>query len=447
MPELMGIVLEQGAATRQLLHEIEIQRPTSRYNRDLLVFLGNLCEILNKEIAKASAQVVADSASQAALRRLVIMCSSALCEVHRLCQYFDHTDNLSVCVPMMQLLNKLGKDISQGKPFILRGDFEYTYSYYPLGRDLHRLAKSISSEAVPISEHFACFAFPIAKKGYTLPNCALVHELGHLIVDANDLIGVAVNKKPDLSGKIDDILKSRAAAGDQLDFDIIKRTNQASRVLENWMHEVLADLIGMHLLGPAHLFAFMHFIGHIGVYQRDDPEHPCSAYRMKLMLKAARVLGWESTLQETPMAWQEAQRIAQLPRESGNFRFDAADQCLPIIEPALFELAGETCRSATYKPKVFASEKDQMLSLLSHGIPPVEVLVSRQGKRKFRVSAPVTILNVGWFCYESSFPGWDQKFPKLTTIERGQVLDRLIIKAMEISFVKSAESKARTRRH
>lgn len=102
------------------------------------------------------------------------------------------------------------------------------------------------------------------------------------------------------------------------------------------------------------------------------------------------------------------------------------------------EIVKSACGSHTYKPKAFRSHKDHMLALLKRDVPPGEELDSKNGI--FRPFDAVGIVNAGWLFYEQGFPTWGERFKKLDSVAKLELLNRLLTKALEISFVKEAES-------
>jgi len=443
MPDLIKIVREQAASTEQLLQQIKLRQSPSGYYDELLSFLLSLCKHVNDEVEKVSTIVQGGPRlpveGEAAAKELkVVFYSHVLGEIHSHCESFDHAEQLTIPIPMMQFLNRLGKDIGYQKPFILRGMLLFNYMYHPIGRYLNALAASVSSTIELIDPHFATFSFPLANSQDLLVNCALVHEFGHLAVDTAGLINV-INQNPQVVTKVTKIVREHASKKVSTELEIMTKINKINDVLISWTHEVLADLVGIELLGPAHLFSFIYLITPSGSHQRDDPEHPCDSYRLKLMINAIGKFGWEETMKEAPAAWEIAQSLSQLERERDlDFRFDAAAECLPILEPTLFEIASTFCSDAIYSPSTFELYKRQMFALLARGIPPSEMLDA--GAKEFRQFDAASILNAGWLCYEKGFPGWDEQFSSLTAVERKQLLNRLLTKAIELSFVKEAES-------
>ena len=111
-------------------------------------------------------------------------------------------------------------------------------------------------------------------------------------------------------------------------------------------------------------------------------------------------------------------------------------ECLDVLGQTIFDVARDACSAATYQPEAFASCKESIIALLEHGIPPAETLDSKSST--FRQFDAISILNAGWLFYERESPHWEERFAHLDLIRRGEFLNRLLTKAIEISFVKEA---------
>lgn len=445
MPELTTIVREQEAAVRQLLEQIELRQPSSAHYGSFWGFLNALCDRVGNEVEAVSRLSANTSSAETELVRaqqqLLLFCSHVLRELHSYCESFDHADLLVIPTPMMQLLNKFTRAIGGGKPFVLRGTTYFNYMYNPIGKKLNRLASSLSEDAPTLDENFSIVSFPLANSRNILANCALIHELGHLLVDSLDLIQrLTTDLPPQAKADVEIIVQRHAQISPQADFGLVDRISDINEVLGNWIHESLADVIGLHLLGPAHLFSFMYWIQSLGSHNTDDHEHPCNSYRLALMMNEVENLGWQDLFrQETPDVWDNALRIAGLGREVGELRFNAAAECLPVLQQPILNLAQGVCREATYRPETLMPAKGDMLALLKRGIPPAEMLHPKgQKSRQFDA---VSILNTGWLFYEKGFPTWGERFSHLNAIKYGELLSRLLTKAIEISFVMEISSR------
>ena len=116
-------------------------------------------------------------------------------------------------------------------------------------------------------------------------------------------------------------------------------------------------------------------------------------------------------------------------------------QCLTLLEQTVLDVVSDVCAEHMYKPETFESHKDNLLALLRRGIPPAERLDSNS--ETFRPFDVISILNAGWLFYEKellTWEQWEQQFAHLDLLTRIEFLNRLLAKAMEVSFVKDAEA-------
>ena len=218
MPELITIVYEQTAATKQLLQQIELRQSPSAHYDLLLDFLKNLRSRVGSEVETVSNLLRRTSHPEAAvelaIQNLLALFSHVLKEIHYYCECFDHAERLAIPNSMMQLLNKFARDIVQAKPFILRGTLQFNYMYNPIGRQLNRLAGDIPESIATIDDNFATFSFPLANSQNILANCALLHEFGHLLVDSLGLIQQLGGRLlPETRTRIMGIVREHAQAG------------------------------------------------------------------------------------------------------------------------------------------------------------------------------------------------------------------------------------------
>jgi len=106
------------------------------------------------------------------------------------------------------------------------------------------------------------------------------------------------------------------------------------------------------------------------------------------------------------------------------------------LSVCLFDSARTICKNATYSKGLFVSGYQHMLELLKRGIPPLEVL----DNSVFRQFDAVSILNSGWLFYAKDFPSWRERISYVDSTDQLDFLNRLLTKAIELSFVQEASS-------
>lgn len=449
MLKLATTVHEEATSTKKLLAEIELRQASSQYYDILLAFLKNLCneviELTSSILDYMKNKPKPNPEHEESLINWLVLGSFVVRQINTYCDSFEHAEVLSVPSVMMQLLNRLFRKVAKHKEFMVRGATEFNYTYQPIGKSLNKLASYFPSrKIIELEDSFAILKFPLVYGKNVMVNCNLIHELGHLIVDSKDLTSefnnsLSVGKKR----QITDIIEEEALLpGKQVDFGFATRKKEANRILENWIHETMADYIGVILLGPCTLFAFMRLIEPLVSHQKDDEEHPCNSLRVKMMLEILEVLKWDKVIsQECPEILKRAQDISGLDRETNQKNeYNAAARCLPIIKEEIFKTVRKHCEEFDYKPETFSQVKNSVYGLLERGIPPAEKMGNGTTINKFVNIDAMSILNSGWFFYENGYPSWEERFNKFEAAERADFLNRLMAKAIEITFVNEAAS-------
>jgi len=447
--KLTTTVHEEAALTKILLAEIELKQASSQCYDALLDFLRTLCnevlELTNSVLDYLKTTPKPIPEHEELLRNWLVLGSYVVRQINNYCDSFEYAEVLSVPTAMMQLLNRLFRQVTKNKEFIVRGTASFNYTYQPIGQSLNKLASRFPSDKTPkLEDSFAIITFPLLYGKSVMANCNLVHELGHLIADSMDL-----NKRLDDSlsvekrKKITEIIEQTVLPpGGQVDFGFAQRKKRANMILENWIHETMADYIGILLLGPCTLFAFMKLMEPLASHQTDDDEHPCNSSRVGMMLEILEVLKWDKVInQECPEILKRAKDLSGLERAINQTNeYNAAAICLPIVKEEIFEIVRKLCKTFTYKPQAFRRFNDTVNGLLERGIPPAEKMGDGTTIDKFVKIDAVSILNSGWFFYENNYPSWEERFSKFEAVERAAFLNRLIAKAIEITFIEEPAS-------
>ena len=448
MIKLVNIVKEEIAETRKLLEAIELRQTPSIYYESLLFFFKQICDYASETLEYIPVHMGTPTRNKKRttriLRRMIYLSSSAVRQINSYCGSFDYADRLIVPNASIQLLNKILREITNDRAFIVQGISEFNYMYNPIGQRLNELASTISDKIGKLDDSFAIISFPLARKDNLLANCNIFHELGHLIVDCEDLsnrffAGLDKDKQDKITEIIERHIGDPRSAIHQYGFESIQQKSRITKTFKNWVHEVMADVIGLYLIGPAIMFSFLNIIEPMGAYQRDDDEHPCSVTRIKIMIGVLTRLRWSKIIRtECPDIWQRAKDIAKTEREK-NTIFDAPDKCLPVVLDVIIGMIKKLCNKHAFKPNTFLSHKEDIYAILERAVPPVEMISVDTNNRRLSYFDAVSIINAGWFFYQKDFPSWENRFGKLAFIEKGELLNRLLTKAIDITFVKQAE--------
>lgn len=146
-----------------------------------------------------------------------------------------------------------------------------------------------------LPEDFVFFTYPKAEGRNIFLQGILFHELGH-----------AIEWKKSISKSL---------------FRAISWSNDNStvpKIFENWVREIIADLIAVRLVGPAVLFSSRLAALTVGVLDNDSRSHPSSRFRFLWMLEHLDKLGYmnpesKATVSKVLSSWH-----ADLKRADSN---------------------------------------------------------------------------------------------------------------------------------
>lgn len=211
---------------------------------------------------------------------------------------------------------------------------------------------------------------------------------------------------------------------------------QCINVIQQWVREIVADLLAVRTTGPAYLFAFAEHSLALGVMDRDSDKHPNSRMRLKLMLRELRSLGYfvprkyKQELVQILEMWNRFARESATPDQRPHHTVvtSSIERSLPVI---VKEVRSVT-KGTVYASGRFRTEVQPLLELLKHGIPPCELL-DVDGQTSYFPSL-AGILNAGYmayFCELDSLCDILGTHGEVGKIEARRKLDELLLKAIE----------------
>jgi hypothetical protein len=300
--------------------------------------------------------------------------------------------------------------------------------------------------------------FPVADRDSALNLCVLAHELGHLVDKTNKIYEKLLPIELD-KASFDKLVETRCKTppfgmapqpGDkQFTFEtIFKRPGVEARcylschtMLENWIREIIADVLAIHAIGPASYFAFNDFFAYMGAENVTSNSHPAPAFRLQLMLAELKeVLGYSSSSGAIGSVLAEAMPNVAAGASAATYRDEAdvvqktieknldrkdADNLLAKIRPFV---SAYSFNAATYRQEV-----PDVLKKLRSGVAPIETLDSGG---MVRPASVVAILNAGWELYKTNIDGFYDEFrAEVPKMERLANLNHLLFKAIEASEV------------
>jgi hypothetical protein len=357
----------------------------------------------------------------------------------------------------------LCRRISPESRVIIHPRWEYNYGYYEVMRPLKRMMGAVVGESTEslfkgYPAYFAVLSFPESEKSNVLQNAAWGHEIGHHlnvvfgisdrvlqnpILDLSD-VETAVRLVLEAGGEKGFLLPDR----EQLHLSILEK---AARAIAKWTKEWVADVLSVHLFGPASVFAFSDIVPIMHSLDQPSPEHPPARGRMAVMLDELKRLGFMDLVSE-PAALPEEQetksavsaefaRLRELCQQEPTEGVDpqylpalkASDTVIPLI---LEEVKKVTDKSWTCSAEMLRQEVFHLVERLMHEVPPCEI----EGPASLTgtPASLAAIVNAGWFYRilkgrelairdEGSAVRWRKELDKL---------NELTLKAIELSDVR-----------
>ncbi len=342
-------------------------------------------------------------------------------------------------------------------------DFEYNYCFVGIERfglnEIEFLEKhadistkaalsGVKREAGSLPQWITFLHFPVADRDSALGLCILAHELGHLVDKTKkiyeSLLPIEFDKNS-FDQMVDSRCKTQLPGGQQLTLETLFTKpgveNQSylacTRTLERWIREVIADILAVHAIGPASYFAFNDFLAYLGADITPSATHPAPAFRLLLMLKELRTLGYMAngdafdTAMTLAMQIFEAEDAAQLKHsdEQQVVRTTIANNLEAILVKIRSYIQSHSFRATDYRREV-----PEVLKRLSVGIAPIETYDPEDGSRE---AVPLrAILNAGWELYKTNISVFYGQFVSGSTeMECLENLNHLLFKAVEASWV------------
>jgi hypothetical protein len=356
----------------------------------------------------------------------------------------------------------LCRQISPESRVIIYPCWEYNYTYYEAMALLKRIMNGIgdtSGEGIfrGYPRYFAILSFPAMEGLNILQNAAWGHEIGHHL---NAVFGIAdrVMEQPilDASDVSDAVAEFRRASGqeslplesqDQVQVAVLETVMRLTR---NWVTELVADVFSIQIFGPASLFAFSDIVPVLYPLDQPDPAHPPARFRISIMLKELKELGYEelfaipsTTETEEQIKMSVSAEIARLrtvsaqepKRHIGPYYLPAMralQTAVPFIVEEVDRLSSGrwACSAGTLGQDVF-----KLVNRLINGVPPCEV--DDDGSLMGRQTHLAAIVNAGWFYRIWRRPHLPPQNESKAISQSGQLdqLNDLILKAIELSDI------------
>ena len=199
-----------------------------------------------------------------------------LTQLFELLEFIVHSEAHRIPAPLIPPFEAMVRKYFSDALLLVRYIWQYNFiNYVDIGDVLKSLSYSGLNLPTPPPEHFIVIGFPTTERENVLLHCAFAHELGHFLTQEKQLDrGIPVNFDPAL-------------------YQALLSQNKAQLLLDvtyRWYLEVLSDVFGIYLLGPASFLAFSE----ISLQMLHTPSfsHPPPHLRLTWMLKLLRRLSY-----------------------------------------------------------------------------------------------------------------------------------------------------------
>ena len=402
------------------------------YLKELTLVPGKLAEEIRSAIPDLllnGPDASIDAARERQLKRYVLL----LQEIQLVAEFLESSDVLAIPAAIAVYLEGASRLVLPDASLCLRADNDFNYSFEPLATTINQVitAGGLISR---LPEPLALFRFPAVARDDVLLHAILAHELGHFVDEYADLYGQVLN----VAGlPLFQMTKTRIASGLGLDLSATSDSLLATRILaifDNWLRELISDLVGVRLLGPAFALAAVELSDVNEEPGQGSTTHPPSSMRLHLIQSELDSLGWLKAVLEPRLLWETRSPHVGMPIDPAwpfEVRaFELIAQEVQLYIPACQQVIRNPPGIPQTSSVEYLSDEPEMRELLTGTIPPGEKL---NADRSVTAYAPDEIINACWLFWAEGTPNWST----MTPYENRLVLGRLMLKALEISNLRS----------
>ena len=425
MPNLPPEIEKHYFRARAVLEEVSRLQAAAVYPSaaaELLSVIYASLEIVEKEFEDLTGNSEAEGR---AARRYGQVASS----LHDCLQFLEGSDEEHAPSSLVEPLETLAQKHMRGCKLLVRGstagglDAWWCELFIPGLRQVLQELPRRGQELAGRLTGFVSLVFPAAERQNILMHALLGHELGHgFSDDLNIGAGIAVPVP--------------AAAEEHLEKLTEPIRSGFEEVVVQWLEEMLADALGVHIMGPAYYFACNEAVGQSPA----SDSHPSGAFRLQALRHQLRLRGYVTGDSETAkwlgkfITSGAAGEVAALPptgEEEPLLR--AAELCLRQVRGKVLEAAQSHKPEEAFMPDRFVWVASELPERLCHLVPPDEADGEQAGL--------ADILNAGWlvrlrrwdkFC-ESLGAGSESASRYQATLK----LNALLLKALEYSAIRT----------
>jgi len=305
-----------------------------------------------------------------------------------------------------------------------------------------------------LPEQFVILIYPCIEGRNLLLHAVFFHEIGHLIdfkyeitenlFNTLELDKTAVNEALE---KYKSIPVGQYKLTDLVSESEIKSNliSECTKILKEWLSEIVADFIAIRLIGPAFLFSLIQISIMSDVVQRDTETHPSSAYRLNCLIDELNRLGYFKIETFRPylkrvktfIESEKCQMKKRIEKTVEHVKYKVVIKTISKAMKIIQTQVDEVLR----KLSIFARNDEKILNYLVdkrilRAIPPAEFKKLSQSNKK--IASIQEIINSGWI----TFLKRKKELFQLTHAQSIEdqaisflVLNELLMKAVEASEI------------
>jgi hypothetical protein len=348
--------------------------------------------------------------------------------VHRVAEFLESSEVLAIPASIAVFLSETVQRLIPDGKLVLRADTEFNYSFDPLAESINEPLEA-SGLGVSLPTPLGLFKFPAACRDDSLLHAILAHEVGHFLDQFHGLSQAVFDRAGDaVLRTVESELHSALNSNDA-------QVDAALQLLFEWVGELVSDLSGVHLLGPAFALAMREFFE----FENDPTQgesHPPTLMRLDLIHMELQHLKWIEQVMEPRGIWPDVPALAPpviLTGSSSEERIiEAVHQQVMKYLDACREIVRELFHGQSFSGSAFTPVESALADLLTNHLPPAESVRSDGSSIGY---SPECIINACWIFWATGADGW--KAAGYSDYDKRALLGRLMLKALEITRIRT----------
>ena len=331
-------------------------------------------------------------------------------------------------------LENLVEKYNPGGYIIVESAWDFNYSFTEISQYIKEiLVYSHISIDNDFPEHLVSLSFPRVEKENVLLHCVFAHEIGHFF---NAVNGIS-NHIP-IHIKDPEILATIPSYYSQLLLSI-----------QFWYKELVSDVFGIHLFGPAYFCSFAEIGLSFSLLNEASLEHPPALMRLKLMMSVLKDLGFLDYSQDVARTTDSVDNINYYKFFENWKKFLDTNQGIPTnslyclisksasaVHKDIKDKVKEFIKDNGYSADQFKSEVPPLIERVLKLIPPNEIIF--KSNKDTKIPDFISIVNSCWIVYSVKMfslhnllgtKTWEEKFQVKT------MLNNLALKAIEYNTI------------